>query len=67
LSGDGLKHQAAKLKNIVIVKIIHLKSLSKGHVVTEEDIVSLRPGDGISQWNGKILLEKILNKDKRRI
>ena len=65
LSGDGEKKLSkSESKNVSIVrKSIHLKKdLSKGHVITEEDILVLRPGDGISpmEWNniiGNELLE----------
>ena len=68
LSGDGLKAPSeSETKNIVIArKSIHLKKdLSKGHVVTEEDIISLRPGDGISPMEWENIVGKILNKDKK--
>ncbi len=50
----------SELKNISIVrKSIHLKnSLKKGSIIQEDDLIPLRPGDGISQWNGRRLLEK---------
>jgi N-acetylneuraminate synthase/N,N'-diacetyllegionaminate synthase len=64
LSGDGKKKLSkSESKNVSIVrKSIHLKKdLSKGHVITEEDILVLRPGDGISpmEWNN-IIGDKLL-------
>ena len=64
LSGDGEKKLSkSESKNVSIVrKSIHLKKdLSKGHVITEEDILVLRPGDGISpmEWNN-IIGDKLL-------
>ena len=64
LSGSGLKVPSAGEKsNLKIVrKSIYLKkSKKKGHVISESDIIPLRPFDGISamQWNdviGKKLL-----------
>lgn len=56
ISGNGLKEPSlSETKNISIArKSIHLKrSLKAGEVITEEDIIPLRPGDGISpmEWN----------------
>ena len=66
ISGDGVKKPSgSEIKNISIArKSIHLnKNLSKEHVICEEDIIALRPGDGISpmEWNrviGKKLKEE---------
>jgi len=65
ISGNGEKLPSeSEFKNIAIArKSIHInKKLSKGHIITEDDIIPLRPGDGISpmQWEavvGKVLLE----------
>ena len=59
ISGNGLKEASlSEKKNIHIArKSIHLnKNLSKGHIICEEDIIALRPGDGISpmEWNNII-------------
>lgn len=56
ISGDGLKKpSASEIKNIEIArKSIHLKrDLPIGHVVDEQDVIPLRPGDGIPamEWN----------------
>jgi len=56
MSGDGIKTPSeSEIKNISIArKSIHLnKNLSKGDDISEEDIIALRPGDGISpmEWN----------------
>jgi N-acetylneuraminate synthase/N,N'-diacetyllegionaminate synthase len=56
MSGDGIKTPSeSEIKNISIArKSIHLnKKLSKGDVISEKDIIALRPGDGISpmEWN----------------
>ncbi|MBB1194688.1 N-acetylneuraminate synthase [Flavobacterium sp. SOK18b] len=67
LSGDGQKMPSdSETKNISIArKSIHLnRSLSKGHVITEEDIISLRPGDGISPMEWENIIGKKLNTDK---
>ncbi|MFK8060267.1 MAG: N-acetylneuraminate synthase [Polaribacter sp.] len=65
ISGNGEKKPSkSEIKNIVIArKSIHLKrDLKKGSVISEDDIIALRPASGISpmKWNdviGKILLE----------
>lgn len=52
-------------KNIVIARrSIHIvDGLTKGHVITENDLIMKRPGDGISPMNIKNVLNKKLNKD----
>tara|TARA_B110000971_G_C19985414_1_gene489339 strand:+ start:579 stop:1604 length:1026 start_codon:yes stop_codon:yes gene_type:complete len=72
LSADGVKKPSeSEIKNITIArKSIYLnKSLSKGQVICEEDLIALRPGDGISpmEWNtiiGKELIEEKQKFDK---
>ncbi|MGO4821866.1 MULTISPECIES: N-acetylneuraminate synthase [unclassified Flavobacterium] len=67
LSGNGQKMPSdSETKNISIArKSIHLSNnLSKGHVITEEDIISLRPGDGISPMEWENIIGKKLNADK---
>lgn len=67
MGGDGEKKPSeSEIKNIGIArKSIHLNSnLSKGHVITEEDIISLRPGDGISPMEWENIIGKKLNADK---
>ena len=63
ISGNGIKAPTESEKpNISIArKSIHFKqSLNKGHVITSEDLIMLRPGDGISpmkvdEYIGKVL------------
>ena len=62
LSGSGLKEPSlSEKKNIIIArKSIHVKTdLKKGSKLKEEDLIPLRPGDGISpmEW------EKIIGKE----
>lgn len=69
LSGDGKKHPSeSETKNIPVArKSIHLnKNLSKGHIITETDIISLRPGDGISpmDWE-QVIGKKLINEKKQ--
>lgn len=72
INGDGIKKPAnSELKNILIArKSIHVnKSLTKGHIICEDDIIALRPGDGISpmEWNqviGKTLIVEKQQFDK---
>jgi N,N'-diacetyllegionaminate synthase len=68
LSGDGQKMPSdSESKNISIArKSIHLKNnLSKGHVISEEDIISLRPGDGISPMEWENIVGQKLVTDKK--
>lgn len=56
LSGDGIKKPTqSEIKNIEIArKSIHTnKSLNIGHILTEDDLIPLRPANGISpmKWN----------------
>ena len=54
ISGNGIKEPSlSEKKNIHIArKSIHLsKDLSSGSIITEKDIISLRPGDGICTMN----------------
>ncbi len=72
IAGSGIKEPSeSEKKNIIIArKSIHLKKdLRKGTIITENDIIALRPGDGISamKWNeviGKKLLEDKKENDK---
>ncbi len=68
ISGDGIKKPSeSETKNITIArKSIHLnKDLPNGYVLTPQDLIALRPGDGISpmQWNN--IVGKKLIVDKR--
>jgi N-acetylneuraminate synthase/N,N'-diacetyllegionaminate synthase len=69
ISGSGIKNPSeSEIKNITIArKSIHLKkNLSKGHIICEEDIIALRPCDGISpmEWNN--IIGKKLKEEKKR-
>jgi N,N'-diacetyllegionaminate synthase len=68
LSGDGQKMPSdSETKNISIArKSIYLtKNLTKGHVISEEDIISLRPGDGVSPMEWENIVGKKLVTDKK--
>ncbi len=68
-SGSGIKEPSeSEIKNRTIVrKSIHLnRSLSKGHIICEEDIIALRPGDGISPIEWNTILGKKLKKEKKQ-
>ena len=59
ISGDGKKYPSkSELKNINIArKSIHLtRDMEKGSVITEKDIIPLRPGSGLNPmlWNSTI-------------
>jgi len=67
LSGDGEKMPSeSETKNIAIArKSIHLnKNLPKGHILTDEDLIPLRPGDGISPMEWEKIIGKELIQDK---
>jgi len=69
LSGDGIKKPSeSESKNITVArKSIYLnKDLFRGHLITEEDLIALRPGDGISpmEWNNVINRKLITDKNK---
>lgn len=69
ISGNGLKKPSqSEIKNIKIArKSIHLnKKLNKGHIISEEDIIPLRPGDGISPMEWNIVIGKKLKEDKNK-
>lgn len=62
--GSGLKEPSpSELKNIAIArKSIHAaRDIEEGSIITEQDLVMLRPGDGISPMD----LEKIIGKVAR--
>ena len=69
LSADGVKKPSEReIKNITIArKSIYLnKSLSKGQVILEEDLIALRPGDGISPMEWNTIIGKELVKEKQK-
>ena len=66
LSGDGKKSiSESESTNLIIArKSVHLsKKLSSGHVLTKDDFIMLRPGDGISPMDYDSLIGKTLNRD----
>lgn len=66
LSGSGVKApSSSELKNITIArKSIHLnRNLTKNEVLTETDLIMLRPGDGISPMDMDIVLGKRITQD----
>jgi len=66
IAGNGIKEPSeSEQKNIAVArKSIHLaKNLTAGHFLTKEDLVILRPGDGISPMEINSILGKKLNKD----
>ena len=67
ISGNGIKEPSkSELKNIAIArKSIHLKrDLKKGEVLNENNLISLRPGDGISSIHWEDVIGKQLLSDK---
>ncbi len=69
ISGNGLKQPSpSEKKNIHLArKSIHLsKDLSLGSVITESDIIPLRPGDGISTMNWEEVIGKTVIRDLKK-
>jgi len=69
ISGNGLKEASlSEKKNIYIArKSIHLsKNLTSGSIINEQDIISLRPGDGICTMNWENIIGKQVNKDLKK-
>lgn len=63
VSGDGCKKPGiSELRNkIVARKSLHLgKSLPAGHILSYEDIIALRPGDGISPMEIDSIVNRVL-------
>jgi N-acetylneuraminate synthase/N,N'-diacetyllegionaminate synthase len=61
LSGNGIKKPStSELKNIQIArKSIHTnKPLAKGDILRREDLIMIRPGDGISPMDIDLYLNK---------
>ena len=69
ISGNGIKEaSSSEKKNIHIArKSIHLfRDLKYGSIITEKDIISLRPGDGICTMNWEYVIGKKVNKDLKK-
>lgn len=66
IAGSGIKEASeSEKKNIAVArKSIHTaRKLALGHVLTKEDIIVLRPGDGISAMEIDTVIGKKLTKD----
>ncbi len=66
LCGNGEKKPSkSEFKNLVVARksIFINKNLKKGQILNEEDIITLRPGDGISPMLLKSVIGKKVNKD----
>jgi len=66
ISGNGIKKPTlSEKKNIYIVrKSIHLsRELKTGHIITDKDIIALRPGDGICAMNWDDVIGKKVRRD----
>ena len=69
ISGNGIKEAStSEKKNIQIArKSIHMnRALSSGSIINEEDIISLRPGDGICSMNWEKIIGKKVNTDVQK-
>jgi N,N'-diacetyllegionaminate synthase len=66
ISGSGTKEPSqSELNNIAVVrKSIHFRRvLRKGEKVVDDDLIMLRPGDGISPMQMDLIVGKVLSKD----
>ena len=66
-SGNGIKEPSeSEMNNIAIArKSIHIANdLSQGHIITENDLITLRPGDGISPMTWESIIGKKLSFNK---
>ena len=69
ISGNGIKEaSSSEKKNIHIArKSIHLsRNLKSGSIIAEQDIISLRPGDGICTMNWESVIGKKVIKDLKK-
>jgi N,N'-diacetyllegionaminate synthase len=69
ISGNGIKEPSlSEKKNIHIArKSIHLsRDLKSGSIIAEQDIISLRPGDGICTMNWESVIGKKVIKDLKK-
>lgn len=69
ISGNGVKEQSlSEKKNIHIArKSIHLsRNLKTGSIISEKDIIPLRPGDGICTMNWDSVIGKKVIKDLKK-
>lgn len=69
ISGDGIKRPSFnEKKNIDTVrKSIHFsKDLKNGEIISEKDLVCLRPGDGVSPMNWDDIIGKRINVDVKK-
>ncbi|MDC0082925.1 N-acetylneuraminate synthase [Schleiferiaceae bacterium] len=69
ISGNGLKEASlSEMKNIFHArKSIHCaKELKSGQIITDQDIIALRPGDGICTMNWNNIIGKRVNKDLKK-
>ncbi|MDR6762498.1 N-acetylneuraminate synthase/N,N'-diacetyllegionaminate synthase [Flavobacterium sp. 2755] len=67
ISGDGEKIASkSETKNIAIARksIFISKDLKEGHIITDDDIITLRPGDGISPMEWENVIGKKLTTNK---
>lgn len=66
ISGSGIKELSkSEKKNIMIArKSVHLiKSVKKGEIIEENNLIPMRPGDGISPMEWYSIIGKKTNKD----
>jgi N-acetylneuraminate synthase/N,N'-diacetyllegionaminate synthase len=69
ISGNGIKEASlSETKNINIArKSIHLiRDLKSGSIITEKDIIPLRPGDGICAMNWEKVIGQKINLDIKK-
>ncbi|WP_291285062.1 N-acetylneuraminate synthase [Flavobacterium sp.] len=67
IDGDGEKKASeSETRNIAIARksLFVNKNLVKGHIITENDLIALRPGDGISPMQWENIVGRKLTVDK---
>lgn len=66
MAGSGTKEPSqSELNNIAVARksIYFRRALRKGEIVVEDDLIMLRPGDGISPMQMDFIIGKVLSKD----
>jgi N-acetylneuraminate synthase/N,N'-diacetyllegionaminate synthase len=69
IGGNGVKEPSqSELKNISVArKSIHIaKDLQAGHILTNDDLIALRPGDGISPMQWDFVVGRQLTRCKKK-
>lgn len=60
---DQIAHQSSEMRQLFTKSVVANRALSRGHVITREDLAFKKPGDGISAKDYQGLLGKSLARD----